>query len=253
MLPSKKRDQVVGLDGLIVYLYGPPKIGKTTFAANLETKNGKVLFLDCEGGTLRIDPDCFDLQVRTWPQFVDAVKELHQDKTHGFGVVCVDSLTELRDQLVRHVCDLRRAQDPSDPKFGGRAGWGKVSSSWKNALNLIMAGPWAVVFLDHATQIETDMNGNRLVDPDKYNGPKKMTFIPTLSESARFIIAKRSDLMIRAYKDPQGNRVGTCTELDGMGGQRGDVLPDVFPLDGKAFVEFFRAAYAKKRNQDGDA
>ena len=59
MLPTKKREQVIGLDGLIVYLYGPPKVGKTTFAANLETKNGKVLFLDCEGGTLRIEPDCF--------------------------------------------------------------------------------------------------------------------------------------------------------------------------------------------------
>jgi hypothetical protein len=58
--------------------------------------------------------------------------------------------------------------------------------------------------------------------------------------------------MIRAYKDENGNRIATCTELDGMGGQRGDVLPDVFPLDGETFVGFFRAAY-KKRNQDGDA
>ena len=252
MLPTKKRDQVLGLEGLIIYLYGPPKIGKTTFAAMLETKRSRVLFLDCEGGTLRIDPDCFDLQLRQWPEFVNAVEELHKDKDHGFGVVVVDSLTELRDQLVRHVCQLKRAQDPSDPKFGGRAGWGKVSQTWKNAINLLMAGPWCCVFLDHATQVETDAAGNRLADPDRYNGQKKLTYFPTLSESARFIIAKRSDLMIRAYKDEQGNRLATCTELDGMGGQRGSVLPETFPLDGKAFVDYFREAY-KKRTEGGNA
>jgi hypothetical protein len=116
-----------------------------------------------------------------------------------------------------------------------------------------MAGPWAVVFLDHATQVETDAAGNRLADPDRYNGLKKMTYFPTLSESARFIIAKRSDLMIRAYKDEQGRRLATCCDLDGMGGQRGDVLPDLFELDGQKFVGFFREAYAKRRGKDGAA
>lgn len=250
MLPTKKREQVIGLNGLIVYLYGPPKVGKTTFAANLETKNGKVLFLDCEGGTLRIEPDCFDVQIRTWPEFVQAVEELHKNPDHGFGVIVVDSMTELRDQLVRHVCQLKRAVDPADPKFGGRAGWGKVSQTWKNALNLLMAGPWACVFLDHATQVETDAAGNRLADPDRFSGQKKLTYFPTLTESARFIIAKRSDLMIRAFKDEQGNRLATCTELDGMGGQRGDVLPDLFEFDGKVFLDFFRQAF-KKRSQGG--
>ena len=251
MLPTKKQQQKIGLDGLIVYLYGPPKIGKTTFALNLETKQKDVFFLDSEGGTQRLISETYAEQVRDWPVFVDFVKALHSEN-HNFGVVVVDSVTELREHLVRHVCELRRAQDTSDPKFGGRAGWGKVASSWKNALNLLMAGPWATVFVDHATQVETDMAGNRLVDPDKWKGPKKLTYFPTLSEKARFIIAKRSDLMIRAYKDENGNRIATCTELDGMGGQRGDVLPDVFPLDGEAFVGFFRAAY-KKRSQDGDA
>ena len=252
MLPTKKRETVLGLDGVIIYLYGPPKIGKTTFAANLETKKNKVLFLDCEGGTLRIEPECLDLQIAEWMQFDDALRELHKDKTHGFGVIVVDSLTELREQLIRHVCNIKRAKNPSDPKFGGRAGWGLVAQTWKNALNLLMAGPWCCVFLDHATQVETDMAGNKLSDPDRHNGPKKMTYFPTLSESARFVIAKRSDLMIRAYKNENGDRVATCTDLDGMGGQRGNVLPDSFPLDGKIFLNYFREAY-KKRKESSSA
>ncbi len=249
MLPTKKTEQRISLDGLILYLYGPPKVGKTTFVANLETKGGKVLFLDCEGGTLRIEDECFDVQIRTWLEFEEAVKALHKDPDHGFTIICVDSMTELRDQLVRHMCDLKGAKDPSDPKFGGRQGWGKVSAAWKNALNLLMAGQWASVFLDHATQVTVDQNGNRVADPDKYKGPTRVIQEPTLSASARFIIAKRSDIMLRAFKDQQGNRVATTAELDGMGGQRGGILPDSFQLDGKQFVSFFRDAYMKRKKE----
>lgn len=242
MLPTQKKKRKVTLDGLILYLYGPPMVGKTTFAANLETKNGQVLFLDCEGGTERLEQETYAQPVDSWQTFKDSVDALHKEE-HTFNVVVVDPLTDLRDLCVRHVCNLRGARDENDPKFGGFRGWGLVSSEWKTALVKLMAGPWATVLLDHAKQISVDHKGNEIGNLDSYKGQVFTMQIPTLSKSARFIIAKRADVIMRAYKDANGRRVATISDLDGMGGQRGSVLPDSFELDGKQFLEYFRAAY----------
>lgn len=247
MLPTKKTKQKVTVEGLILYLYGPPMVGKTTFAANLETKGGSVLFLDCEGGTDRLEVETFSQPIESWVDFKANVQALHSED-HGFNVVVADPLTDLRSLCVKHVCGLRGARDENDPKFGGFRGWGLVSSEWKTALMSLMAGPWATVLLDHAKQINVDNRGNEIGSLDNYKGEVRTMQIPTLSKSARFIIAKRADVIMRAYKDPTGRRVATISDLDGMGGQRGSVLPDTFDLDGKQFLEFFRAKYKAQKD-----
>ena len=244
MLAKEKREKTKDFRKMSMYVYGAPKVGKTTFCADLETTTGKVLFLDCEGGTKHLN--AFVNEINTWEEFGSVVRDLISTN-HGYSMVVVDSVGALRDILVRKVCDIQRAADPSDPKFGGFSGWGKVSAQWKTQMNALLCGDFGTVFVDHAKTIEVTPDGRTIKTGDKYHGKRELKEVPTLSENARLILTTRCDLILRVYVDENGQRlVSSSNTNESLGGDRSGVLPPVFPLDGAFFVDCFRKNYAKE-------
>lgn len=105
-----------------IILYGTPKVGKTTFCANIQDS----LFLDVEGGTghlpvMRVEKDQLD-------SFDDVIKVLEAVLTqdHSIGTLVIDSVDFLEKVLQRQV-----AAEHGVSEYG-KIGYGKGPVSLAN-------------------------------------------------------------------------------------------------------------------------
>lgn len=84
-------------------LFGAEGSGKSTLGAKLS----KALFLDIEGGISGIDIDC--VQIKTWSEFVSAIKEIVTSAEFAYENIVIDSLTALERLLHQHICQTSNA------------------------------------------------------------------------------------------------------------------------------------------------
>ena len=133
MLPKERSKKQTDPRQMHVYLYGQPKIGKSTFVAGLF--NGNVLFLDTEKGTRNLE--VMRTPIKTWADFMATVKELH-GTDHGFQCVAVDTVDSLRDLCIQHILEKNRWPDVAHPKFSeyGR-GWGLLHQEFSKGIKSV--------------------------------------------------------------------------------------------------------------------
>ena len=79
-------------------LYGPPGIGKTTFARQARARS---VFIDLEGGTNQFDVSRID-DVSTWAEVCAAVQQLTTAE-HPFKLLVIDTLDKLEWLLWQHI------------------------------------------------------------------------------------------------------------------------------------------------------
>lgn len=98
-----------------VFLGGQPKVGKTTLAS--QWKPSTTLILDCEGGTRMLEGDHFVLPIRSWQDFVEAVKLLAAGE-HPYHTVVVDTIDMLVKLCDAHVASGRNAISAGVVEYG---------------------------------------------------------------------------------------------------------------------------------------
>lgn len=210
-------------------IYGPPKIGKTTFANG---KSGKALFLATEAGLTA--QDAYQIPIDSWETFREASKEL-RTSGHDFTRVVIDTVDNLYKFCVDWGNKTLGLAHQSDAGFG--KGYDTINSEFLReltALSLQKTGLW---MLSHSKEKE--------IKPKV--GLPYTTISSTMPEGARKIVNGMADLIMFADKRYDETDNGTVekrvlytqsTSLFEAGG-RISFLPAIMPLDFVTFEQEF--------------
>ena len=130
-----------------VLLYGPPGIGKTTWAAGAPD----VLLLPVESGSDAIDVARLP-QPATFDEVLAAVRELAQ-ATHDYKTFALDTIDALEALIWRHVCRLASVESIEEVGGGYGKGYGEALHHWRRLLKGLEAlrdRGMTVILIGHA-------------------------------------------------------------------------------------------------------
>lgn len=150
-------DSLVNLEGIKVskdltsysmFVYGPPKIGKSTFVHKLY--GDRVLFLATENrhktlGGAKVQP------ITSWLDYLQVMKALSNPKVkEQYDVICVDTLENLYDMCERYVLNKFKINELGEFEWG--KDYADLKKRWKNGLKMIENNGYIPAFIGHAVQ-----------------------------------------------------------------------------------------------------
>lgn len=175
MLPTKKSSPITALKEYLILLYGVPKIGKTTLAAQFDDP----LFLSLEPGTKSLS--VYSQPIRNWKDFTESVTDLKKDKR--FGTVIIDTFAKLHDHCMDFVSKTLGVDHPSDAPYG--KGFNMMDQEFNKWMNALTATGRGVVLLCHED----------VKDIEQRDGTTQTMIIPKASKQARDYINRCVDLV----------------------------------------------------------
>lgn len=111
-----------------IVLYGPPKIGKTTFAASIPHN----LILDVEGGSGAVDVARIEKEkLNTYQDFMDIIYGLYQQQ-HSFQTITIDTVDWLEALIFNRAAQEHGKTSIADVGYG--AGYVTAQNLWKEVL-----------------------------------------------------------------------------------------------------------------------
>lgn len=146
LLPTEKSPPTLSMHTSKVLLYGPPKIGKTTLAANLDPD--RTLFLATEPG--HDAQELYVVPIESWEHFRRVGAELVQGN-HQFTTVVIDTVDGLVAMCQDAVMEAAGVVHPSDLEYG--KGWSMVTSEFtlRTAKLATRMGLWLI---SHDKEVE---------------------------------------------------------------------------------------------------
>lgn len=120
-LESVRKDRV--LRPIRAVIYGPPKVGKTTFASHARD----AVILGSEDGADALEVAKFPAP-RAWSDVLAAVRAL-TDEDHSYRCLVLDTLDWLEPLLWAHVCE--QAKKPDIEAFGYGKGYAAALDGWR--------------------------------------------------------------------------------------------------------------------------
>lgn len=226
-LPTEKSAPTLSPARIKALLYGPPKIGKSTFASQINPD--KTLFIPTEPGLGSLE--VYERPVTDWADFLEAGGEIVEDakKDRRFEVVVVDTVDELYRMCSDHICTQLGIKHPSDAEYG--KGWAAVADEFRLRIGKLASLGLGVWFISHAEDREVK----------KKVGSKTVTQ-PSLSGQARKFLVGFVDFIFLAEwegEEEDSKRVlrtqgAEHHEAGGRVPQGATPLPDPLPLDAVA-------------------
>lgn len=213
-LPIEKSKKILDLGRQNVFLYGLPKVGKTTFCAQMPN----TLFLATEEGHKHVE--IFKVDIKKWQDVYDLAQELNKTK-HEFTTLVVDIVDHFYKHCEHYICKKFNVEHPSDLAYG--KGFGLVKDEFVRVVNGINQMGYGMIFLSHAKEREV----------------KKKTITTTymdasLGGTAGSLVAGMCDLILYAYIDETGRRLmRTKPSKYVNAGDRTGKLPEVMNFDYK--------------------
>jgi hypothetical protein len=221
-----------------ICVYGPPKIGKSTFGAAASAP----IFLATEAGVDNLDVAQTEV-IRTWAEMLSAIKDTAETE---YQTVVIDTLNGLVELLAQHVCSSQFCGDMSANGFGsfGR-GWASVASEISQIFAPLDAARQrgkTILLLAH-TGVQSVRNPN---------GTDYSRFAPDMDRKVWSRVSAWVDMILRADYDTvvksdgkQGKAVSAeqrilhCTgsASEDVGVRCGYDLPDRLPLSWDAVAE----------------
>lgn len=237
-LPTEKSSAKIGLGSLKMLLFGPPKVGKSTFASELA--NEHTLFLDTEGGLQAID--AFKLRIADWPTFIHAIEELR--KSDKFRLIVVDTVDTLARVCADHVLQglsggVRNTfVHASDFDYG--KGWDAIAEEFRVRIGQLAGLDRGVILISHTKESMVTLP----------NGLQQLKLAPDVGQRGmRKWLLGFVDLIGYAHirhTESGEQRVLQLqpSETIEAGGRtpRDHALPEAIPLEGKQFNAVLKAA-----------
>ena len=236
IIPTERHEPHRTLSSYLWMIYGPPKIGKTTWA------NGwpMALFLATEPGTAAME--AADIRIETWTDFRNVVTELKKGKgKHRWQTLVIDTVDNLYEFLADDVCAANGWADLGDGGYG--KGYKLARRKLTNAISAVRGLGMAVIFVSHERrEIEVDEQGKR-------SGEVLVT--SALPGSARKVLHGVVDFIFRAEMDEEGNRLirtaphrnGKIQVECGSRGELGRPMPELIELNFEALKAAFTASF----------
>ena len=228
------------LSGYITYMYGPTKIGKTTFGSQMP----KALLLAFQKGYNAL-PNIYPQDVTSWSEMKMVLRELKKPEVRQtFNSIIVDTIDIAAAMCEKYIISQAGVDTLSQIPYGG--GWAKVKRELEDTFRTITQLGYAVLFISH----DKDKTFKRQ-DGTEYN-----QIVPTLGPSYNQIIKDMVDIYCYAHtviKDGQPKRVLTLRSFDDTidcGSRFKYLVPEV-DLSYDALVEALNHAIDEEARQSG--
>ncbi len=237
-LPTEKTRPSADLATKTVLIYGPPKVGKSTFASRFPG----ALFFECEPGLGELE--VYKMPTFTWPDFLAACK-LVAAGDHPFKTIVIDTLDNAFKFCSDHVCAKYGVEYEGDLPHG--KGWAFVKNEWHRVLTKLASLPCGLVLISHAVDREVETR------TEKYTKTQ-----PSLPDRARGVVLGLVDMVLYADTVTRRAKDGSLL-IDRVirtkpnpayeAGDRTGRLPDLLPLDFEAFAKAFHGTPDGKDTQ----
>jgi hypothetical protein len=243
ILPTKRHAPRTSMSHYVWLIYGPPKIGKTTFANDWPD----VLFIATEPGTAAMH--AMEINISTWTDFEGVLFALESEPSKHLKTIAIDTVDNLWEFLVDHVCTENGWQDLGDGGFG--KGYKLARRKLTSAIARLRKLTQAIVFISHERR---DVVESRNEKKQKI----ETSFITSqLPGSARKVLHGSVDFILRAEMTPEGDRVlrtqpfrDEKTEIEcGSRGIPSRPLADMIPLEFSDLKEAFYEAFPNETSE----
>jgi hypothetical protein len=240
-LPTEKSAPSLSPDRAKALLYGPPKIGKSTFASKINPD--KTLFIATEPGLGALE--VFEEPVGTWSEFREVGADLAADAKADkrFEIAVIDTVDELYRMCSDHICAELGIKHPSDADYG--KGWAAVRDEFALRIGKLTSLGLGVWFISHAEDREVK----------KKVGTKTVTQPSLTGQGRKFLTGFVDFIFLATWEGDEGDeRVlrtqgGEGHEAGGRVPEGATPLPDPLPLDPaalrKAMAESLKPPAAK--------
>ena len=232
------------LSGYITFIYGPPKVGKTTLA----TQMPKALLLAFERGYNAI-PGVLAQDVNTWGDMKQIFRELKKPEVQEiYKTIVVDTVDIAADLCQKYICNQLGIDNMGDGGWGTNS-WSKYKKEFEDVFRGLTMMGYAVVFISHSK------TGNDKDQTGKEFGYTK----PTTQSSALQIIENMADLYCYARMylgaDGEEKRVLTLRSPAGSGiacGSRFKYIAPEIPLSYDALTKALSDAIDTEAKEHGN-
>ena len=233
MLPTTKTPPRTSLTDLTVLVYGPTKIGKTTWCAQAEG----VLFLATEAGLNNLET--FQVAISTWEQLLAACGEIAAGN-HPFKAIVLDTVDNAFRMCADYVCAKHKVEHESDLAYG--KGYALVANEFYRVLNKLALLPYGLFLISHAQEREFETRTGKVT-----------RIVPTLPDKARKVVLGMADMVLFCDLDVAPGADGkqvvrrvmrTKPSAAYEAGDRTGRLPETIELDYRKFLDAFAGASA---------
>ena len=209
------------LNSMNILLYGLPKVGKTTFAAEFDN----ALFLATEQGHNFVSVEKVDVQ--DWRGVYEIFSAL-KTQEHKYKTIIIDIVDLFHKLCERHVMSINGAVHPSDLPYG--KGFSLVRDEFVKVVNGINMMGFGMVFISHAKEKEL-----------KKKDASWTYMTTTMTGAAENIVCGMCDLILYCYIDKDGSRLMRTKPTPYVNaGDRSGALPEIMPMSFKALSDAFK-------------
>ncbi len=228
MLPTEKTKIETQFQALRGYIYGEPKVGKTTFAASFPDP----LIIATEVGYAHLRVHKVDIP--DWLTFKSLVTELKASKR--FSTLVVDTVDLLWDQCAAYICKKKNLEYLGDAEFG--KGYKLARDEFLSAINILVHTGRGILFISHS---ETKTITTRTSTLSRT--------LSSLSATARKVILPLVDYVGYCYATEKGERIITFEPKESIeAGDRSGRLPAWSPLNYSTLMSHFNKTTQGENN-----
>lgn len=225
------------LTGYITYVYGQPKVGKTTLARDMGA-----LILSCEDGT-RAMTGAYAQIMRSWSDIRTIMRMCKDPKFKArYKAIAVDTVDVAAALCEKYVCNQLEIATLGEGGWG-KNGWATFKKEFEEVFRSISLEGYAVLFISHAKDKE-------FVRPD---GSKYNKIVPTVSESINNIVKGMSDIIAYGYQEFGTNERNMVLRSDGSieAGSRFPYIESVIPFGYDSLLKAINDAIDKEEQHSG--
>lgn len=239
LLPKNERRNIQKIEKKVIWIYGAPFSGKTTFANKFPdplmlNTDGNIKFVDAPYIAIKdkIEPNGRMSPKRTfaWDVFKEVIEELEK-KENDFKTIIVDLLEDCYEHCRLYMYDQMGITHESDDSF--RA-WDKVQTEFLSTLKRLMNLDYENIILISHEDTSKDIT--------KKGGDKITAIKPNLREKVANKVAGMVDIVARVIADDNVRTLSFKTNEVIFGGGRLLVSTNEIPLDYEAFLEVYDEA-----------
>lgn len=184
------------LSGYITLIYGPPKIGKSTFGARMP----KPLLLAFERGYNAI-PGVIAQDITSWGEMKQVMRELKKPEVQEtFKSIVVDTIDIAADFAQKYVCNQLGIENIGDGGWTTN-GWAKYKKEFEDVFRTLAQLGYAIIFISHDKE--------KTIKPQ--NGSEYQQIGSSMQSSALSIIENMADII--GYAHPKVNPDGTTERV----------------------------------------
>ena len=237
-LPENKRRNIEAVEKRVLWIYGVPFCGKTTFANNFPdplmlNTDGNIKFVDAPYIHIKDEVRVEGRQTKrtlAWDVFKDTISELEK-KENTFRTIVVDLLEDLYEHCRLYMYQQMGITHESDDSF--RA-WDKVRGEFLNTLKRLMNLDYENIILISHEDTSKDIT--------RKGGDKITAIKPNLQEKVANKVAGMVDVVARIVADGETRTFSFKSNEVIFGGGRLRVNAKDIPLDVKALFAVYDEA-----------